>query len=60
MKMFPILAVAIVQPFAMYFFLRVVECGFFLSGGLAALAAMIAGFGVHSVQTRMAARNKRS
>ena len=59
MKMFPILAVAVVQPFAMYFFLRVLQCGFFVSGGLAALVAMLAGFGVHFVQARMA-RSKSS
>ena len=59
MKMFSIVAAAIVQPFAMYFFLRVLQCGFFVSGGLAALVAMLAGFGVHFVQAHMA-RNKSS
>jgi len=60
MKSSPILAMVIVQPFAMYCFLRVLHCGFFASAGLAALVAMLAGFGVNFVQTRMADRNKSS
>jgi len=60
MKTFPILAMAIVQPFAMYLFLRILHCGFFVSAGLAALVAMLAGFCVYFVQTRVAARKKSS
>ena len=46
----------LVQPFAMYLFLRVLECGFFVSAGLAAVAAGLVGFGVYLIQTRIAGR----
>ena len=60
MKQFIIrtLVMVIVQPFAMYLFLRVLGCGFFVSGGLAALAAMLVGFGIYGIQSRGAPRDK--
>jgi len=45
----PVVAAVVVQPFALYLFLRVLECGFFLSGGLAALSAALVGFTVRRV-----------
>jgi hypothetical protein len=50
-------AMVIVQPFAMYLFLRVFECGFFVSAGLAAVATMLVGFGIYRIQSRRAARD---
>lgn len=52
MKQFTLRTVAmvIVQPFAMYLFLRVLKLGFFVSGGLAAVAALLVGFAVWLIQ----------
>lgn len=50
------LAMAIFQSFAMYVFLRVLEIGFFVSAGLAALVAMLVSLGIYGVQSRAAAR----
>ena len=48
----------VVQPCAMYFFLRLLGFGFFVSGGLSALAAMLVGFGIYTIQSRAAALAK--
>ena len=60
MKVFSIrtFAMIVAQPFAMYLFLRVLECGFFVSAVLAALVSMLVGFGVYLIQTRNARRNR--
>ena len=52
MKHFTIrtLAMIVVQPFAMYLFLRVLEFGFFVSAGLAALVALLVGFAIYLIQ----------
>ena len=53
-----ILAMIITQPLAMYLFLRVLQWGVLVSAGLAALVALLMGFGVHLIQVRMARGNK--
>ena len=46
------IAMIVVQPFAMYLFLRILECGFFMSAMLAALVALLTGFVVSLMQSR--------
>ncbi len=41
-----------VQPLAMIFFMRAMNWDIFVSAGLAALAALLAGFGVYFIQKR--------
>lgn len=42
----PLLAAVLIQPLAMYLFLRILEYGFFPSAGLSALSATLIGFAV--------------
>jgi hypothetical protein len=49
---FGTIAMIVVQPLAMYLFLRVLEMRFFVSAGLAALVALSVGLGFHFIQSR--------
>ena len=40
----------LIQPLAMYLFLRVLEYGFFASAGLAALVTLFVGFAIYRIQ----------
>ena len=51
MKHFPLVAI-ILQPFAMYLFLRVLELGFFVSVFLAAMVALFVGFRFRFIRSR--------
>lgn len=49
---------AVTQPLMMYVFLRVLKLRFFVSAALAAIVAMLVGFSLYFIQSRIGPRKK--
>jgi hypothetical protein len=58
MKYLPNLAMAIAQPGAMIFFMRVARWDLLVSAGMSALIAMAVGFAVHFPRARASERKE--